>query len=727
MNKHFNRAATLFLELMGVYSLLALILETLDCHVSGGFVLWAVALCLTTWFSACYRRGLLIGMPLAALLLYLVYQNFGANPVAQLNDLFDRITGVYYEHFYAPGSSYPYLNAVSDHSMILLFLAFLFSAYLASSLTTRSGRIFMVLLGTAPFFAMCLSANGRPSYAPVVCMILFWVLVLISGGSYEADSNDGKAVFTLALPVVLVLSVVLWACHPERYEIDERDVHTSEQFDRISQALTKWLGGDDDRVTYPDQIPEDAGTATAKPSSRPENETAPWHTGDGQMDLTQSYDPALIDRLLLTVRSDVNGTLYLRTVSYGLYQGTSWSAALENAPISSLPLTAKAIGDAGEAHSLSVQTAVDLDTMCVPYYSLQEKGLDSYVPNRRNSYRVDHLLFRGALEELSLSGRDAQNEKEYADFAHAYYTQLPQDTRDAMLAYCDRAGLSPSDPNIVELVAAYIQSVGVYRLDTQPYPSTDYAMYFLSDAREGYCIHFTTAATVMYRALGIPARVTEGFLVDVRAGEDVEVRGDCAHSWVEVYRDGIGWIPVEVTGRSGPQPSEEPSEEQSQELPGEDTSAAVTPLPVSEQSGDGGQELSVGVIAVPEPGGEGAEEKSASGSVWLRWILGILVIAAILPLWRLFLRLRMQSRLSRKDSRRAAVTIWQYAAKAAKFGAKIPFSLRNTAEKASFSKHPISQEELNESRALLQELLENTYAGLSPWRKFVYRFLYGLK
>ena len=199
------------------------------------------------------------------------------------------------------------------------------------------------------------------------------------------------------------------------------------------------------------------------------------------------------------------------------YQGTSWSAALENAPISSLPLTAKAIGDAGEAHSLSVQTAVDLDTMCVPYYSLQEKGLDSYVPNRRNSYRVDHLLFRGALEELSLSGRDAQNEKEYADFAHAYYTQLPQDTRDAMLAYCDRAGLSPSDPNIVELVAAYIQSVGVYRLDTQPYPSTDYAMYFLSDAREGYCIHFTTAATVMYRALGIPARVTEGFLVDVES------------------------------------------------------------------------------------------------------------------------------------------------------------------------------------------------------------------
>ena len=61
----------------------------------------------------------------------------------------------------------------------------------------------------------------------------------------------------------------------------------------------------------------------------------------------------------------------------------------------------------------------------------------------------------------------------------------------------------------------------------------------------------------MYRALGIPARVVDGFAFTTVAGSYVDVRRSDEHAWVEVYIDGLGWLPVEVTG--GPRRAKRPS------------------------------------------------------------------------------------------------------------------------------------------------------------------------
>ncbi|WP_172136717.1 transglutaminase family protein [Adlercreutzia sp. ZJ473] len=83
----------------------------------------------------------------------------------------------------------------------------------------------------------------------------------------------------------------------------------------------------------------------------------------------------------------------------------------------------------------------------------------------------------------------------------------------------------------------------------------DYVTWFLEDAREGNAAAFASAAVLAFRQEGIPARYVEGYLLDedalVRMGEANETscaldEGD-AHAWVEVYVDGAGWLPVEVT------------------------------------------------------------------------------------------------------------------------------------------------------------------------------------
>lgn len=73
---------------------------------------------------------------------------------------------------------------------------------------------------------------------------------------------------------------------------------------------------------------------------------------------------------------------------------------------------------------------------------------------------------------------------------------------------------------------------------------------FLLTTKRGYCTHFASGAVMMFRTLGIPARIAQGYVV---AGERLEkdkqvsVYDNNAHAWVEIYVDDRGWIPLDVT------------------------------------------------------------------------------------------------------------------------------------------------------------------------------------
>ncbi len=61
--------------------------------------------------------------------------------------------------------------------------------------------------------------------------------------------------------------------------------------------------------------------------------------------------------------------------------------------------------------------------------------------------------------------------------------------------------------------------------------------------------YFAAAATYAFRAYGIPARYAEGYLVNPVGSADnvVTVTGRSSHAWAEVYFDGMGWLPIDVT------------------------------------------------------------------------------------------------------------------------------------------------------------------------------------
>lgn len=82
-------------------------------------------------------------------------------------------------------------------------------------------------------------------------------------------------------------------------------------------------------------------------------------------------------------------------------------------------------------------------------------------------------------------------------------------------------------------------------------PSASKLHYFLFENKKGYCAYYAGATLFMLRALGIPTRITAGFLTEDRSGDKNKgwywYYADQAHAWVQVYFPGYGWLDFDTT------------------------------------------------------------------------------------------------------------------------------------------------------------------------------------
>lgn len=729
MKQTLNRLVILGLLLLFTFSQLYLILDTIGCSVDVLFPLWVIAVCVGNWLTTCAKRGLWIGLPLVALLLFAAYRYYQADVMLQLNDLFDKITGVYMERVAYPGDTYGYLNAASDHSLLFIFLAFLFSSYMSSAITAHSARLLLAMLGGLLFTLACIAVNLHPPVWTILGLSLFFFLLAASGDHYAEGSNAFRSVLCTLLPILFLLAALVLVVDPANYQYDPSQAKLSRQLSEITRAIDDWISERAEEIVLPhaDWEPDEREDTE---HVQPERAEPLWQDRTGGMDLTQDFNEQDLDRVFLRVRADHDGSLYLRSVSYGDYTGTGWSAAEDYGRGSSLPYTALAVAAGGaQAYELRVTSLDASPYRYLPYFCTQAESEDAYVSSGLlSTYSAVYTAFPASFDLLQLPAEISAEEQLYRSFAHDCYTRLPDSTRQTLTALCQQAGLRSDASNVISEVARYVQSSSVYDLETAPYPSGDYAVYFLTQSHHGYCVHFATAAAALYRSLGIPARVTEGFLVACEAGKTQDVTGADAHAWVEVYRDGLGWLPVEVTGQSGlnsdalgtgdrestppPQTAEQPADaEPFEAMPLDPEPAESTQMPVG---------LVTQALLEERDGGRAG---AARGTPYC--LLAVLVaLLAALPLWRLLRRtLRLRS-FEQHDTRRAIVAIYRTAESASAFGADIPEEIRHCAEKAVFSTHSVTLEEVESCRDQLYILLKSTYLRLGPWKKFRFKYLY---
>lgn len=89
--------------------------------------------------------------------------------------------------------------------------------------------------------------------------------------------------------------------------------------------------------------------------------------------------------------------------------------------------------------------------------------------------------------------------------------------------------------------------------ETPPVPRGVPPLVAFLDHRRGYCQHFAGAMALMLRYLGIPARVGAGFTTGRYNYDKREwtVSDTNAHTWVEAWFAGYGWLPFDPTPTRG--------------------------------------------------------------------------------------------------------------------------------------------------------------------------------
>lgn len=178
---------------------------------------------------------------------------------------------------------------------------------------------------------------------------------------------------------------------------------------------------------------------------------------------------------------------------------------------------------------------------------------------------------------------------EYEAMVYENYLEIPEYLDKVMEDFCEEAGLNdilPDAGNAVtyeerqQLRLRIAGALKMYFAREFPYTMSpgatpgnrDAIEYFLTEQRRGFCAHFAASSALLLRHMGIPTRYVEGYCIqfdDLSEAEAVSADisgwyiGDCSlsetglvtvnvtdgssHAWIEIYLDGYGWIPYEMT------------------------------------------------------------------------------------------------------------------------------------------------------------------------------------
>jgi transglutaminase-like putative cysteine protease len=159
-----------------------------------------------------------------------------------------------------------------------------------------------------------------------------------------------------------------------------------------------------------------------------------------------------------------------------------------------------------------------------------------------NRYEAESSLIEPDATELRLAPNTAPQG------ASDYLKLPPLDSRVAKLAE-EITATAPNNYDKAVRLERYLRTHFGYTLDLGRNLPRDPIAYFLFERKKGHCEYFASSMAVMLRSLGVPSRIVTGF----RGGEfndltgQYVVRASNAHSWVEAYFSGYGWVSFDPT------------------------------------------------------------------------------------------------------------------------------------------------------------------------------------
>lgn len=229
----------------------------------------------------------------------------------------------------------------------------------------------------------------------------------------------------------------------------------------------------------------------------------------------------------------------------------------------------------------------------------------------------------------------------------------------------------------------------------------NYLNYFLNVNKKGYCVHYASSLALMLRRNNIPARFVLGYQVDGSKNKDNQliIRDKNEHAWVEIFDDYLGWIPLEAIGsevinEDDLQPVDSPENNQ---VSDEQTSP-ITPKEDIKKA-----------------------DKTTESKVQIPlyiYLIGALIICLVVFI--------VQAKIRKRRMFKGAITnkqkVCYYYHYLIKLNGDIA-KIKDLADKARFSLHEISDEELKIVVDYYCQETKNISQKATFWQKLYYKYI----
>jgi transglutaminase-like putative cysteine protease len=569
------------------FSLIFWMTSMLALNMDGGLLAWLLVL-LDLWMILLFRKGkagkILAPVSLAAAAGLLFWQREAVSRgLIFLINLYSR----YIQEHYQQGPGFlPLEEGPVSLLPALVFLSAVLLFFLGHSILRkrRSGTLLFLM---AVLLCTGLTVNRFPHPLPLAGAMVTWLALRAMNGRRSGEAGQAMQAraggLFLALAVLAaaasffilgpVLADRLLPLHPQVQEF-QRGLEAG-----ISEAVEEATSG---------QWSFSGNWSGAVESGRLTNSAA---RRDQKEALTLTTDRAPAE------------TVYLKGFTGGLYQGSYWqeisdeefhaavdewekhiwgmSIAEENvkSALQESPFMWRNAGEGGPADFRLELKEVNGEYAYLPYFSMvtgeARPALEADVEALRGEETVYEGQFFPESLDVMLSPYLYSSyypdlgipEKNYEEYIRQQYLYVPAEGLDRLKAYMESelqrlTGENGAYPTLLQVTELIRESLSGHRysLELEPLPAeADFVEYFFFDQKEGFCTHFASTAVLMYRLAGYPARYVTGYAAQASAFRQdgngswtASVKGADAHAWAEVYVEGPGWIPVEMTpGFSG--------------------------------------------------------------------------------------------------------------------------------------------------------------------------------
>jgi len=560
----------------------------------------------------------------------------------------------------------------------------------------------------------------------IVCLVIvetapvWWAVLLLTAAlclllltqtlRYHAGAPADRLTLRLLLPVLLLVGLLAAAVSPSTYQ-------RAEWSDSMQSKLSKTI----DKLSFFRMNKETGHLELVSPFTPSTLGSRVWDSSVTKVNLNRVGPQSKTGLHVMQIYSGIDAIYHLRADSLATYTSNSWTAldksVYEGAAI---PPGVLLSGSTDSSAVLQFKTDMKASICYTPYKPTKlpenaEVMEDAYVTN------PDQLVEYSV--SFAAGGHSADLSKSYEDFVYANYLIVPDETKNALSGIL--SGIPISSGNTVDanakLIGDYVENSAAYDLNTPRVPDgEDFAVWFLTQSDTGYCVHYATAAAVLLRCAGIPARYVTGYLVDAKAGQWTDVTEDDAHAWVEYYVNGVGWqvldpTPPDTSSQTGGQPAAAETKKPEQTKPD-----------VPETTPEAAPQQTEGETASSAASAAGAPAGTKSGSIW-KWVWLLLLVLAVVFGWRLVVMSVRNAMLRKGSANRRAVSCYRHLLWLSRLaGEPEQESLREIALKARFSQHKIGEEELAQLTARIDELTGTLLSTPNKWKKLIYRMLYGL-